>query len=333
MQHVAFNVDSLDDLLALRDRIRDRGVNVFGPLDHGMCHSIYFAGPEHLTLEIATSAVPIDDRAWIDPEVVALCGIDDDELGRDACPGRRTRTTAARCRTRRSTRRKPHLVMGTAESYAKLMAMPDEVVTAQLSEPDPPVRVEPLAAAALTAAVRSAAMAAPTTPLPPDDARLARRARDARGLPRLPARRPAAQGRGHHRRAGPPRRVPAERPDDPRPRAAHDGGRADLVPTARSRGREAPPIYYGDAHPTGDRDGDFHPPAGRHARRCRRRAAARDRRRRAHPRRRRRPRRRRVTTEHRRNVRWILVHMVEEYARHCGHADLLREAIDGVTDD
>lgn len=27
--------------------------------------------------------------------------------------------------------------------------------------------------------------------------------------------------------------------------------------------------------------------------------------------------------------RWILIHMIEEYARHCGHADLLREAIDG----
>ncbi len=30
-------------------------------------------------------------------------------------------------------------------------------------------------------------------------------------------------------------------------------------------------------------------------------------------------------------VREILVHLVEEYARHCGHADLLREAIDGRT--
>ncbi|WP_051486195.1 DinB family protein [Nocardioides sp. J54] len=30
-------------------------------------------------------------------------------------------------------------------------------------------------------------------------------------------------------------------------------------------------------------------------------------------------------------VRDILVHMVEEYARHCGHADLLRECIDGTT--
>jgi uncharacterized damage-inducible protein DinB len=32
-----------------------------------------------------------------------------------------------------------------------------------------------------------------------------------------------------------------------------------------------------------------------------------------------------------RDVRWIFVHMIEEYARHNGHADLLREAIDGLT--
>lgn len=30
------------------------------------------------------------------------------------------------------------------------------------------------------------------------------------------------------------------------------------------------------------------------------------------------------------NLRWIMVHMIEEYARHLGHADLLREAIDGT---
>ena len=28
-------------------------------------------------------------------------------------------------------------------------------------------------------------------------------------------------------------------------------------------------------------------------------------------------------------LRWILVHLIEEYARHNGHADLLRERIDG----
>ncbi|HEY5092570.1 MAG TPA: DinB family protein [Acidimicrobiales bacterium] len=31
------------------------------------------------------------------------------------------------------------------------------------------------------------------------------------------------------------------------------------------------------------------------------------------------------------DLRWIYLHMIEEYARHCGHADLLRELIDGVT--
>lgn len=31
------------------------------------------------------------------------------------------------------------------------------------------------------------------------------------------------------------------------------------------------------------------------------------------------------------NLRWIVLHMIEEYARHNGHADLLRESIDGQT--
>jgi uncharacterized damage-inducible protein DinB len=31
------------------------------------------------------------------------------------------------------------------------------------------------------------------------------------------------------------------------------------------------------------------------------------------------------------SLRWILLHMIEEYARHNGHADLLRESVDGRT--
>jgi hypothetical protein len=30
------------------------------------------------------------------------------------------------------------------------------------------------------------------------------------------------------------------------------------------------------------------------------------------------------------SVRWIVVHMIEEYARHNGHADLIRESVDGL---
>jgi uncharacterized damage-inducible protein DinB len=33
------------------------------------------------------------------------------------------------------------------------------------------------------------------------------------------------------------------------------------------------------------------------------------------------------------SVRWIYLHMIEEYARHNGHADLIRERIDGATGD
>ena len=32
------------------------------------------------------------------------------------------------------------------------------------------------------------------------------------------------------------------------------------------------------------------------------------------------------------SVRAVVVHMIEEYAQHNGHADLLRECVDGVTD-
>jgi hypothetical protein len=30
-------------------------------------------------------------------------------------------------------------------------------------------------------------------------------------------------------------------------------------------------------------------------------------------------------------VRWVLLHLIEELARHAGHADIVRESIDGAT--
>jgi uncharacterized damage-inducible protein DinB len=33
------------------------------------------------------------------------------------------------------------------------------------------------------------------------------------------------------------------------------------------------------------------------------------------------------------DLRWVYIHMIEEYARHNGHADILREQIDGATGD
>ena len=37
------------------------------------------------------------------------------------------------------------------------------------------------------------------------------------------------------------------------------------------------------------------------------------------------------TPDGKQTLRWIMLHMIEETARHNGHADLMREAIDGAT--
>ena len=81
MQHLALNVDTEEDLLTMRDRVRSHGHWVMGPLDHGFCKSIYFAGPEGMMLEFSTSeGESIDAESWIDPEVVKLNGISLEEL-------------------------------------------------------------------------------------------------------------------------------------------------------------------------------------------------------------------------------------------------------------
>ena len=82
MQHVALRVRDHAELLAMRDRLRWKGVPVMGPMDHGFCASIYFAGPENLALELSYSKEPIDQEAWIDPEVTEMAGISAEELAR-----------------------------------------------------------------------------------------------------------------------------------------------------------------------------------------------------------------------------------------------------------
>jgi catechol 2,3-dioxygenase-like lactoylglutathione lyase family enzyme len=139
MQHLAFNVDSLAELLAFRDRIRSHGITVLGPIHHGLCDSIYFAGPENLSLEVATSERAIDGRAWIDPEVVALAGISPAELARYRAP-ERTAATGGKVAQPRIDPTKPHMV-GWPPDH--IVAMPDDEFTARMSETEPPVRVDP----------------------------------------------------------------------------------------------------------------------------------------------------------------------------------------------
>ncbi len=138
MQHVAFNVDTLEDLLAMRDRIRDRGVQVLGPIDHGFVQSIYFAGPEGLALEVACgSAIPAEQ--WVDPEVQGLCEISDTELERLKRPAVYERPAESVPQPGAETGM-PKLM--PAERYEAVMNLPDQVVWDHLSETTPPVAAD-----------------------------------------------------------------------------------------------------------------------------------------------------------------------------------------------
>ena len=91
-------------------------------------------------------------------------------------------------------------------------------------------------------------------------------------------------------------------------------------------GEDAPPIYYSDEDPDGDFAVDGADPEEAFAT-WQRECAAADAIAAAHS-------LDDVDTrpgEEGDSLRWILVHMIEEYSRHNGHADLLRERIDGVT--
>ena len=138
MQHLAFKADTRDCLLALRDRIRSRGVNVYGPIDHGMCQSIYFAAPENLTLEIAWSDAPIEPQRWIDATAADKIGISEEELAAFASPKEYT-GEGGNVAQPPFDPDKPHQAMDS-ERYKQVLAAPDEVIWQMASYPEPPVK-------------------------------------------------------------------------------------------------------------------------------------------------------------------------------------------------
>lgn len=136
LQHLAFRVDSDADLAAMRDRIRSHGINVMGPIDHGMCRSIYFAGPDQMTLEVATSQEAVDPAKWIDPAVLAKAGISAEEAKRFKSPAAYEGPSPVPQPAYDPS--KPHMAY-PKEAYLKMLAVPDEVLTASASYTAPPV--------------------------------------------------------------------------------------------------------------------------------------------------------------------------------------------------
>jgi catechol 2,3-dioxygenase-like lactoylglutathione lyase family enzyme len=138
LQHLAFRADSLEGLIALRDRIRSHGVNVIGPIDHGMCQSIYFAGPDQMTLEVATPQGTLDPKRWIDPAVLAKAGISAEEAERFKAPAPYTGPSPVPQPAYDP--QKPHMAYPEA-AYKAMLAAPDEVITKSASYNEPPVKL------------------------------------------------------------------------------------------------------------------------------------------------------------------------------------------------
>jgi len=139
LQHLALRVGSPEEVLEMRDRIRSYGVPVLGELDHGMCRSIYFAGPEGMVMEIACvgDLQTVEPDAWIDPEVVRHAGISEAELAAMISPPPFVRPEKPVPQPEMDPS-KPHLVY-PGKAYDRLRAMPDEEMTRDWSVPHAPV--------------------------------------------------------------------------------------------------------------------------------------------------------------------------------------------------
>jgi catechol 2,3-dioxygenase-like lactoylglutathione lyase family enzyme len=55
VQHIAFEVASLEDLLAAKDQLEANKVEVLGPVDHGIFKSLYFFDPNGHRIELAAN--------------------------------------------------------------------------------------------------------------------------------------------------------------------------------------------------------------------------------------------------------------------------------------
>jgi lactoylglutathione lyase len=55
VQHIALEVDSMDELLATKARLQAADIEVIGPTDHTLFHSIYFFDPNGHRLELAVN--------------------------------------------------------------------------------------------------------------------------------------------------------------------------------------------------------------------------------------------------------------------------------------
>lgn len=60
-QHVAMEVASMEEMQAISDRLTEKGINHFGPIDHEFVKSIYFYDPNGVNLEVTCKTADYDE--------------------------------------------------------------------------------------------------------------------------------------------------------------------------------------------------------------------------------------------------------------------------------
>ena len=66
VQHIAFKVDSTEELLATKRKLEQAGIEVIGPTEHTIFKSIYFFDPNGLRLELAVDTATAEMSARLD---------------------------------------------------------------------------------------------------------------------------------------------------------------------------------------------------------------------------------------------------------------------------
>jgi len=62
VQHIAFEIDSYEDLIETKEKLLKSGINVIGPTDHTLFKSIYFFDPDGHRLELAVNVGSAQER-------------------------------------------------------------------------------------------------------------------------------------------------------------------------------------------------------------------------------------------------------------------------------
>ena len=117
-------------------RLRSHGIPAIGPIGHGFCRSIYFAGPEGLTLEVSCQVAELDAAHWVDPKMLEDCGISSEEAQAMLNP---PPCNAASPVAQPAFDPSVTNLAYPPEAIKHILATPDEAITRQGSYDEPPV--------------------------------------------------------------------------------------------------------------------------------------------------------------------------------------------------